>query len=174
MFQFSQQGKRSVEEVVLAEDVDEVLHSLLTVRNTHLTLIPSNLLCPSLTFEETFISAQVDADRDPAHCPSDRAPQRQRWEGKVSTQVKTKNADARMSPATQALLCDESEKLFASTSPRGVDPDKALEGGVKVGEQADTQLTSEIQQENEGPILLGLARQLKIIAARHSRAKTTI
>ena len=174
MFQFSQQGKRSVEEVVLAEDVDEVLHSLLTVRNTHLTLIPSNLLCPSLTFEETFISAQVDADRDPAHCPSDRAPLRQRWEGKVSTQVKTKNADARMSPATQALLCDESEKLFASTSPRGVDPDKALEGGVKVGEQADTQFTSEIQQESEGPILLGLARQLKIIAARHSGAKTTI
>lgn len=142
----SVKGKRSVEEVVLAEDVDEVLHSLLT----------------------------VDADRDPAHCPSDRAPQRQRWEGKVSTQVKTKNADARMSPATQALLCDESEKLFASTSPRGVDPDKALEGGVKVGEQADTQLTSEIQQESEGPILLGLARQLKIIAARHSGAKTTI
>mmetsp|Transcript_9376 Transcript_9376/g.34933 ORF Transcript_9376/g.34933 Transcript_9376/m.34933 type:complete len:314 (+) Transcript_9376:25-966(+) len=142
----SVKGKRSVEEVVLAEDVDEVLHSLLT----------------------------VDADRGPADCPSERAPQRQRWVGNVSTQVKTKNADARMSPATQALLCDESEKLFASTSPRGAEPDKALEGGVKIGDQADTQLTSEIQQENEGPILLGLARQLKIIAARHSRAKTTI
>jgi hypothetical protein len=146
----------------------------LTVRNTHLTPIPSFLFCLTLIFEETCMSAQVDADRGPADCPSERAPQRQRWVGNVSTQVKTKNADARMSPATQALLCDESEKLFASTSPRGAEPNKALEGGVKIGDQADTQLTSEIQQENEGPILLGLARQLKIIAARHSRAKTTI
>ena len=173
MFQFSQQGKRSVEEVVLAEDVDEVLHSLLTVRNTHLTLIPSNLLCPSLTFEETFISAQVDADRDPAHCPSDRAPQRRRSEGTVSTLGKLKSADVRMSPATQALLCDEREKLFASTSPRGIDREKVVEGGVKNGDRVHTQASSENPTKSEGTILLGLARQLKIIAGRHSGAQTT-
>jgi len=138
-------GKRSVEEIVLTEDVDEVLHSVL----------------------------QVDANKYLAPHPSDRAPQRQRLEGKVSTLGKLKNADTRMSPATQALLCDESEKLFASTSPRGTDRDKVLEVGVKTGDRVHTQASSETPTKSEETILLGLARQLKIIAGRHSGAQTT-
>ena len=79
----------------------------------------------------------------------------------------------RMSPATQALLCDESEKLFASTSPQGIDREKVLEGGVKNGDRVHTQASSENPTKSEGTILLGLARQLKIIAGRHSGARTT-
>ena len=119
------------------------------------------------------MSAQVDANKYLAPHPSDRAPQRQRLEGKVSTLGKLKNADTRMSPATQALLCDESEKLFASTSPRGTDRDKVLEVGVKTGDRAHTQASSETPTKSEETILLGLARQLKIIAGRHSGAQTT-
>ena len=58
-----------------------------------------------------------------------------------------------MSPATQALLCDESEKLFASTSPRGIDREKVLEGGVKNGDRVHTQASSENPTKSEGTIL---------------------
>jgi len=118
------------------------------------------------------MSAQVDADRYPEHHPYDRVPQR--FEGKVSKLVKSKNADARMSPATQTLLCDESEKLFASTSPRGAESDNDIDGGFKTGNQAGSQLSSENANEGEGTIMLRLAWQLKTIAARHSGAQTTI
>jgi hypothetical protein len=119
------------------------------------------------------LSAQVDANKYLAPPPSDRAPQRRRSEGTVSTLGKLKSADVRMSPATQALLCDESEKLFASTSPRGIDREKVVEGGVKNGDRVHTQASSENPTKSEGTILLGLARQLKIIAGRHSGAQTT-
>ena len=121
----------------------------------------------------SFLSAQVDASEYLAPHPSDRAPQRRRLEGTVSQLGKLKSADMRMSPATQALLCDESEQLFASTSPRGTDRDKVLEGGVKNGDRVHTQASSQTPAKSEGTILLGLARQLKIIAGRHSGAQTT-
>ena len=122
--------------------------------------------CSTLIYEISFLSAQVDANKYLAPPPSDRAPQRRRLEGTVSTLGKLKSAAVRVSPATQALLCDESEKLFASTSPRGIDREKVVEGGVKNGDRVHTQASSENPTKSEGTILLGLARQLKIIAGR--------
>ena len=121
----------------------------------------------------SFLSAQVDANEYLAPHPSDRAPQRRWLEGTVSQLGLLNSADKRMSPATQALLCDESEKLFASISPRGTNCDKVHEGGVKNGDRVHTQTSSQTPTKSEGTILFGLARQLKIIAGRHSGAQTT-